>query len=232
MRGMLTIGVMNSRPGRQSLVLVGVIVLVLAMVMLIAVVRAQERYRGPSLITFLGDSYTAGSPMDSGFASRFPAIIGDRLDMQPIVGAEPGAGWVQPGVTGESFSQEVASVSPDSELVVIYGSRNDALDGSAAASVEQSALGLLSAIRKRAPDATVVVFGPSFVEDPTPPGALGNADAVRRACRSIGVEYVDTTKWLHGLPQGYIGSDRIHPTDSGHAYLATRMLPVLEKARR
>lgn len=207
-----------------------VVVVVLVAVLGLTRVLTDRRNGDDGIITFLGDSYTAGSPMDNGFAARYPAIVADRLHKQPVVVAEPGAGWVQAGVTGERFPQEVDAVPPASEIVVVYGSRNDPLDGSLAREIERSAVGLLRAVQQRAPRAVVVVFGPSLVEDPEPVGAAQNAEAIRRACRTLGVEYVDTSEWLHDLPQGLIGSDTVHPTDAGHARLAAQMLPFIRRA--
>lgn len=218
------------RPPLRTILLVGVAVL--ALVGSLIAVAAVRRPSEQPVVAFLGDSYMAGSTADTGFRARFPGILAAQLDVQSIVVAVPGAGYVQPGVTGERYEQEVDAIPEDAATVVVYGSRNDPMDGTSASNIGAAAARLVQAVRVRAPAAQIVVVGPSFVEDPSPAGGLANADSIRTACEQAGVRFVDAHDWLHGVPSSYIGADLVHPTDAGHAYLARKFAPLVEDAVR
>ncbi len=218
---------MLTRPVTAVLVVAAVVAAIAST--LLAVAHARQPSAQP-VVAFMGDSYTAGSREDDGFASRYPALIAKDLDIEPAVSAEPGAGYVRPGVVGVPFADEVAAVPVHADVVVIYGSRNDPFDGSVAAAVGQAASELIAAVEERAPDAAVVVIGPSYVEHPIPVGGVQNAAAIRSACAAAGVRYVDALDWLQHPDPGVIGSDGVHPTALGHRDLAKRIGPVVAEA--
>ena len=218
---------MLSRPVTAALLVVAVAAVVTST--LVAVDHARQPTPQP-VVAFMGDSYTAGSREDDGFASRYPALIAEDLHVEPAVSAEPGAGYVRAGVVGVPFADEVAAVPVHAEVVVIYGSRNDPFDGSVAAAVGQAATALIAAVEERAPEAEVVVIGPSYVEQPVPVGGVQNAAAIKSACAAAGVRYVDALDWLQDPDPGVIGSDGVHPTSLGHRVLAKRIGPVVAEA--
>jgi lysophospholipase L1-like esterase len=180
-------------------------------------------------VTFMGDSYTQGSQENSGPRTVYPFLIRQDLKIGYQNIAIGGSGYVNPGQSGAPFSGQVREVSSQSALVVVYGSRNDPVDSNPA-EVKKAASDLYTAIKAKAPQAKLVVIGPSFVENPTPAGGTSNANAIRDAADDAGATYVDASDWFHGTPANYIGEDHIHPTDAGHKYLASKIEPIVEDA--
>jgi lysophospholipase L1-like esterase len=218
---------MPSRPVTVALLAGAVAAIVASMVVVVG--HARQPAAQP-VVAFMGDSYTAGSREDDGFASRYPALIAEDLHIEPAVSAEPGAGYVRAGVVGVPFADEVAAVPVHARVVVIYGSRNDPFDGSEAAAIGQAARELIAAVKERAPEAAVMVIGPSYVEHPVPVGGVQNAAAIRRACAAADVRYVDALDWLQDPDPGVVGSDGIHPTSLGHRELAKHIGPLVADA--
>jgi lysophospholipase L1-like esterase len=180
------------------------------------------------IVAFLGDSYTAGSGEDSGADHRFPTLVGQHLDVRPVVLADGGAGYTHAGLSGQPFAAQVARVPETSKVVVIYGSRNDPFDGSSTDAVRAASGELFAAVKERAKDAKVIVVGPSFVESPVPSGARANSAAIQASAEAAGVQFVDATNWFQGTPPEDIGSDGVHPTDKGHEYLTSKIEPLVK----
>ena len=206
------------------------IALTIALVTTLVLVAVARRPTSPPVVTFVGDSYTAGSVIDTGYAQRFPNIVGRRLNVQSVVVAEPGAGYVAKGVIGERYAEEVPAIPPESAAVIVYGSRNDVFDGTLTDAVGTAARDLIEQIHRQAPDAQVVVIGPSYAENPLPPGGVAIDAAIRSACKQTGTRYVDALTWMHQMSPGMIGADSIHPTDSGHRWLASKIEPIVREA--
>lgn len=175
-------------------------------------------------VTFVGDSYTAGSSEDSGPDALYPALISGALDANVATSAQGGAGYV-PAEDGTSFATLAAAVPADSDVVVFFGSRNDAEGYDA---TYAGAVAAYEALRQVAPEAQIVAVGPPWVDDAPLPWVIEARDAVRDAAASASVTFVDPIAegWLLG-PDGLIGADETHPTDAGHAVLAERMTQAL-----
>lgn len=183
----------------------------------------------PPLVTIIGDSYTAGSPENTGPKTLWPVLAREELGFRFQNLAVGGSGYVNLGLDGKPFLAQTGRISSDSDLVLVYGSRND--QPTTDPTVEQqAATALYQAIKDKAPNAQVVVIGPSYVENPAPAGGVSNADAIRKAAAAAGASYTDAIDWFHGTPGSYIGGDGIHPTDEGHKYLAKKIEPIIKDA--
>ena len=227
---MRVVNALRPRPiSRWATVVVGLALLV-AMVTTLTLIAVARRPDDRQIVAFMGDSYTAGSPEDDGVASRFPAVIGSDLDVDVDVVAQPGSGYIHNGVVGTPFADEVDAISSDTDAVIIYGSRNDPFDGTAASAIGTAALHLIHAVKQQAPQASITVIGPSYVETPTPTGGIENARAIAKACDRTGVRYVDALTWFQGAAPGTVGADGIHPTAAGHRALAMRIEPLVRRA--
>jgi hypothetical protein len=79
-------------------------------------------------------------------------------------------------------------------------------------------------VRRLAPNARLVVFGPQWPNAGRPADLLGIRDAVRAAAGNAGLQFVDPLAegWFDTHPE-LIGGDGWHPTDAGHIYLADRI---------
>lgn len=208
--------------------LVAVVLVVMGAVLAVVAVVRQPPHQ--PLVVFVGDSYTAGSIEDSGYAKRFPALVADALDVRTQVVAQGGSGYITSGINGKPWSDQIEAVPSDADLVVIYGSRNDSFDGSHSSEIQASAEALFRSAKQQAPDAKIVVVGPTYVESPIPPGAVAAADAVQLAADDQDVEFVDASSWFQDPRPGLIGGDGVHPTDAGHAFLAHKFERIVRDA--
>lgn len=184
----------------------------------------------PTRIAVIGDSFTTGSPMDSGPSALWPALLSD--DFTVTAYAWSGTGYAATWVSPDGPSNFVTRVEqmPDERIdnLVFFGSINDGLlgyDATLAAADEA----FVNAQAKW-PDATILVVGPASPIWPVPESYLEARDATRDAARAAGLTFVDPIDagWFEGMPD-LIGVDGIHPNDRGHAYLADQMRRVLEQ---
>ncbi|MFP7834818.1 SGNH/GDSL hydrolase family protein [Marisediminicola sp. LYQ134] len=178
------------------------------------------------LIAFVGDSYTSGSQMDSGEEFRWPARLSRELNLRAQLLTSAGRGY---DLADEvNFSTVIGPLSAEADTVVLFGSRND--DGgyeATAAGVEA----VFDVIQERAPDATVVVVGPPWVNGRPPEWVPTARDAVRDVAAQSGARFVDPLeeRWFADT-LGLIGEDTVHPNDDGHTYLLGKMRPLVIEA--
>jgi acyl-CoA thioesterase I len=185
----------------------------------------------PEPIAVIGDSYTTGSPADSGPPALWPALLtGD--DFTVTAYAWSGTGYASTWETPEGPSNYVTRVDqmPGAgiDTVLFFGSINDGFFG-----YDTTRGGADEAFAKalaKWPDATILVVGPASPIWPVPGGYLAARDATRDAARAAGLTFIDPIDdgWFEGMPE-LIGVDGIHPNDQGHAYLAERLRRVLEE---
>ena len=181
----------------------------------------------PPVLAVYGDSYSAGSVEGGSGPAGWPALVGDRLDADVRLHAVRGAGYVD-GLGGGTFLAQVqAAPEPDADVVVVFGSRNDT--GAPAQEIADQAAEVYDALLGASPSAEIVVIGPAWSDEAVPAETLLARDAVRTA--AAGLTFVDPLEegWFFGRLE-LIGSDAIHPTDAGHAYLADLIEPVLRDA--
>ena len=189
-------------------------------------------------IEIVGDSYVSGSAEGGRGEAGWTRIIGSRFHdkARPVelnVMAEPGAGYLTRGASGRVFGETAElGLRPTADVVVLFGSRNDGRQTDRA--MYGAAKSLYSAIHEKAPQAQIVVFGPVWVGGKVPDFIAANNAAMARAAAEEGVQYIDTNAegWFSGAAADLIGADGIHPTDEGHAYLAAKIFPVLDKLVR
>lgn len=194
--------------------------------------------RSNQLITIIGDSYVAGTDMDSGEEARFPALLHSAVQTRQQVFGLSGSGYVTtgPGKRNKTFPEAASQVTVDSQLVIVYGSRNDSRDESVPSDDITSAVTTLADnVHKAAPRARLVIVGPSWINDEVPDRMLENRDAIKRGADRADVEFVDPLAdgWfakssnIAGGRNKMIGTDHIHPNDRGHAYLAKKFEKIV-----
>ena len=182
-------------------------------------------------IAVIGDSYTTGSPVDSGPSALWPALL-PADDFTVTAYAWSGTGYAATWATPDGPSNFVTRVEqmPDTGIdnLVFFGSINDGLFG-----YDDTRAGADAAFadaQAKWPDATILVVGPASPVWPVPESYLGARDATRDAAQAAGLTFVDPIDagWFEDMPD-LIGVDGIHPNDRGHAYLADRMRGVFEQ---
>jgi lysophospholipase L1-like esterase len=197
---------------------------IVAGLLLAASLASQGSPEAPRSIAFLGDSYTGGSAMDSGESARWPALVSDELELKPLIFAEGGSGYVNPGQNGGNFADQLPLlVAEDPDVVVVAGGLNDLSRLSTdAGPVHGAASDLIFELRQELPSAEIVILSPF---DHGAPRALliDLGDHLRAAANAVGADYVDV---LHVLDEEgrLVGVDGVHPTDAGHRAIASYLL--------
>lgn len=183
-------------------------------------------------IAVIGDSYTAGSGEGGNGPRAWTEIARQLLAAEGVevdadIAAEGGAGYGQRGNGGSIFGDLTArAVRHSDKLVVFFGSRND--QPVAPQRVADLAGDTFRLARTVAPAAKLLVIGPPWPTASPPPAVLTIRDRLREQAAAAGALFVDPIAegWFVGRPD-LIGSDGVHPTDAGHAYMATRIAPLI-----
>jgi lysophospholipase L1-like esterase len=91
-----------------------------------------------------------------------------------------------------------------------------------------SAADTFNLARFAAPAAKVLVIGPPWPTASPPPAVLKIRDLLREQAAMVGAVFVDPIAqgWFVGRPD-LIGQDGVHPTDTGHAYMAEKIAPLI-----
>lgn len=178
------------------------------------------------LVSVIGDSYTLGSSMGGTRDHGWAAIVFEDLSADVAVEARDGSGYVSGVEHGVAFGQLVESISPESDVVIVFGSGNDM--SCTPDEVEAAALSLLGEVRMIAPLAKVVMVGTPWPTADFPDNVRAIRDRLYRVAGDVGVTFVDplAERWFWDEP-GLIGTDGVHPTDAGHAYMAAQLRPVI-----
>ncbi|NKY69829.1 SGNH/GDSL hydrolase family protein [Rhodococcus opacus] len=189
-----------------------------------------------ALVAVVGDSYTGGSDMGGVGSANWTSIVQWHMDeaKTPIrleVSGQGGSGYVNAGSAKTVFPGEAARiVKSEDQIVVVFGSRNDTRQDIEA--VRSAARATYSQIKVNAPNAKLIVIAPPSVNENVPRDIIALRDALKREADAAGAVFVDPIAegWFFGDKAGLIGSDGLHPTDEGHAYMAGLIQPHIEAA--
>lgn len=233
---MLRIGQQDVPHGRsvgrktRRLWAVAVVVLILAGSFFLSVV-VNKQARGtvtPLDVVVVGDSYTAGSNMGGNNEAGWASIATSRLSVSfpglaMTMSAQGGTGYTTPGTNYLSLVQR--GVRPNTDGVVLFGSRNDLLSPDVGSAVSAT----LGAVRSIAPTAQIMVIGPPWTSERVPSALLRVRDEMKVAVEAAGATFVDplSERWFFGEDARLIGADGIHPTDAGHQYMEYKVEPNL-----
>ncbi len=183
-------------------------------------------------IAVVGDSYTTGSDQGgngpNGWAPKaWQQLTEHGIAVTPTVGAEGGAGYCTRGNRGSVFEDlTVRAVKPNDVLVVFFGSRNDMQVEPTRLSIAM--YGTLKLARQIARSAKLLVIGPPWPTADPPPEILRIRDILNYQAQLAGATFVDpiAARWFVGRPE-LIGADGVHPTDTGHTYMAGKIAPLI-----
>ncbi|MEV5051576.1 SGNH hydrolase domain-containing protein [Arthrobacter sp. LAR12-1-1.1] len=188
----------------------------------------------PKLVTVVGDSYVAGSDMGGVSTTNWTSLVAQQLQVSGPISlsrsAAGGSGYVAPGPKNIVFDELLTtSIGPKTDLIVFFGSINDS--GANSAQVGMAAAKAYADAKKLAPNAKLVVFGPAWSNPKVPAKIIANSQALRSAAEAAGATWIDPIAelWFFDKPS-LIGTDKTHPTDEGHAYMAKQILPHLAAA--
>ncbi|MGZ0711297.1 SGNH/GDSL hydrolase family protein (plasmid) [Coraliomargarita sp. W4R53] len=185
----------------------------------------------PTVLVF-GDSWVYGSAAivpELGFAYR----LGANLDWQVVVDGVRGSGYLKPGIDGPSYGDRIstmdAALSPD--LIIVEGSINDRRLYESEL-YRDAVTTAWDALAERYPAASIVILGPAAqvlpVEEPT---AQIDRDLAALAgergwwyISPVAEDWIIAANYLEVIDTG---AGRDHPSTSGHAYLAERVMASL-----
>ncbi|MBX7554906.1 SGNH/GDSL hydrolase family protein [Streptomyces sp. NPDC004232] len=177
----------------------------------------------------LGDSIAGGSAQGGNGSQGWPALVANRLGLTLRLDGQGGSGYTtggtQPG--GRPYTQRVNdAVAAAPDLVVVEGSRNDV----GPTQTQTAAVDTLRRLHAGLPHTRILVIGPIY-SDPQPVGSHPVDEAVAAAAMKLGLPYLSAVRrgWFTGSAHQFIGSDGVHPTDAGHAYLAEQIRPELSR---
>ena len=199
---------------------------------------ADGSSRHVSVVAFLGDSYTAGIG-DTTRDQTYASMTARTLGWQVIVAGQAGTGLLAPGHDGNTFGQlydQQLAWRPAPDMAVIVGGHND---WPYPPSLEQtSATRLVDQMRQRWPRTHLLMVGPMWGSAEPRTEVLDIRDALKAAAKQEHMPFIDplAEHWVTGSRDSgtgnaprYILNDNTHPTPTGHAYFAARLVADLRK---
>ncbi len=184
----------------------------------------------PPVVAVYGDGYSAGSSEGGAGERGWPARLAAAIDGELQLHAVSMAGFEALGLTGQDFADiATANPVPEADITIVFGSRNDL--GATASAVAEGAAETFDAIRSTAPDTQLVVVGPAWSNAEIPMDLYTLRDAVQEAAATAGATFVDPLAdgWF-AEPAGHVAADGISPTDAGHKFMASELIPVVQPA--
>ena len=173
-------------------------------------------------VYFIGDAYTAGSPMDSG--TQWPDMVASyKRWFDRDLGVDL-SGYRQKGIDGKTYLERINdSGIQDADMVVISGGLND-VRRTAEHLIQPAVHETLARVRELVPGAPIAVIS---VLAPVREPKINRMNAILKSeALLIGATYLDATSVLTNV-QGSIGTDNTNPTDAGHRLLADSIGPRL-----
>lgn len=190
-----------------------------------AAAEASEAASQPSVVAFLGDSYTVGTGADAPERGYAP-LTAQALGARPIVAGQGGTGYVSNGNDPEKapFTGRVSDVA-GATLVVVEGSVNDRF--ATPAEIQDAAAAVFDDIKAATPEVRIVALGAPFTPDTEEPRVQVTKDSVAAAAAAAGVVFIDPAGWLD-VADDSLWSDGVHPSQVGHEIIANRLAQQLE----
>lgn len=170
-------------------------------------------------VSIVGDSFSETSAANGGYAH----LAGTRGCWNLNLVARAGSGYLASEDPYVSRSRITAVASSVPDVIVIQGSGNDRADER----LFPAAASLYATYRVLAPQARIVVVGPTGA----PNAKHANIDGIRRTLRDAatltGVTFLDPKAegWLDAGTD--YSPDGIHPNTRGHARMATRLFDAM-----
>lgn len=203
--------------------------------------KVQAYYDNPpqiaenEVISVLGDSYTGGANGFGNHNFNWTQVAVKELNnagYKVVAGKQGsgGSGYVTRGSDGSVFAEGAEKVMNEkTDLAVIFGSINDR--GQPLDAIAAGAAAAIDVTRTKAPNAkSVLIVGPAWRTPDAPEDLLAIRDTLAEVAASKGAVFADpiAERWLMDRPE-LISSDQVHPTNEGHAVMASLMVPHLEK---
>ena len=194
----------------------------------------------PTQVVVIGDSFTEGPPMGietpppggAGMKSwpqlAFRQLRKKGVDISAAVSGVGGSGYLAHGPKAETFGEQARSLlKAGDDLVIVFGGADDALQPPeiVAAAVSDT----FSQMRTASPRAKVIAVGPVARAGDLGPEVTRIRDIIRTGAAKIDAVFVDpiADQWFFNNPN-LISDDGLRPTETGHAYIAEKLLPIIQ----
>jgi hypothetical protein len=177
----------------------------------------------PPVVTVIGDGVTVRVGTGPGPKTEWPALLATALGAKVSRLAADGAGYVGGGSHG-TFATLAARVPPSSKVIVFFGGARDR-DVSSLALVT-AATRAFAAARTVAPNAALVVIGPTSAAGTAPQSLITVRDTLKSAADVAGATWVDPISggWLSAGLADSSGA----PTKQGQQAIERKLAAVLE----
>ena len=186
----------------------------------------------------IGDEFASGT-LSGGSASKNWTVILQRLVAQSGIDvyirnfSHDGAGYTAtvPGVP--AFGEQVArGVNPDTNLVILAGGGDDI---HALNALHDAAVATLNRVKSIAPQAGILVVGPSWWRPGPPDGTILFArNVIRGAAGEVGAPFIDpiAADWFAGR-DALMSPDQLHINAAGQHVIAEHLAePVVAALRQ
>lgn len=177
---------------------------------------------------FLGDSYMSGWASAGIGGHGWPRIVGSAMGWRTVNLAVAGTGFLNPGWTGQPIRTRVAAaIAARPDVVVLAAGHNDSRWSSGATAAEAERV--IDRVHAALPDALLVIVAPIWQDGSPPARCLVLRDRLQAKAAAVDAVFIDplTEGWFAGARHRFILADRIHPSDAGHRYMASRVLAAL-----
>jgi lysophospholipase L1-like esterase len=192
----------------------------------------------PRLLVF-GDSLVVGVGSTTPPSTSFGFDVGEQLGWPTATNGVSGTGYVNAGpqtgldLTYGARLQALPAVALDADVILVEGGLNDRWQRTDV--LAAAAKSFLELLRTKAPAAQIVVLGATAPapDDPADVAASTEVNAVLSAVAGAeAVTFIDPVaeNWFTTENVAtYITSDRVHPTEVGHQYMAARLAEHLRQ---
>jgi len=181
---------------------------------------------GERTIIFFGDSLTAGYGLTNPAADSYPALIQERI-------RAAGLAWrvVNAGLSGETTAGGLRrldwTLRTPPDLFVLALGANDGLRGISPALMRANLEEMIDRVRRRRPDARVVLAGMQMPPELGPEHAAAFARVFPEVAKKTGATLIPfLLEGVGGVAELNQG-DRIHPNPAGHAVMAETVWRIL-----
>jgi phospholipase/lecithinase/hemolysin len=169
----------------------------------------------------IGDSWSDPRSYPWAPAQNWAALVAERLGVGLINSAVSGSGYAATNGTPNFPAQAAQGTGAGADVVIVFGSLNDPLQGHTPDEVRAAAATTYGLIGRLCVGAPLLVVGPQWGALPLTPALLATRDAVAAAAAAAGADYIDPSSWFAGRPDLMLND--YHPTPDGHAIIADRV---------
>jgi lysophospholipase L1-like esterase len=180
----------------------------------------------PLRVSVLGDSWSL-RPTPTWAEVAGELLADDGIDAEFTVDALELTGYTIGADARTTFVDRAADIDPTADVVVVFGGFDDR-DGPVSA-IELAALATLTTVRDIAPDATIVVVGAPWGNAEAPDTIRAVNEVLAEQASAADATFVDPVAdgWFADGDVDLIGPDLLHPSESGQALIADRLVEVI-----